>query len=438
MKVGIFGVGYVGLVTGVCLAELGHEVVCADIDASKIARLNHGECVIYEPGLEELLQRNIANGCIKFTTDIAEVVSHGTCLFIAVGTPPQEDGSADLQYVLAVARNIATHMQEFKVVIVKSTVPPGTCERVRETLAANAHYPDFVVASNPEFLKEGNAIQDFMQPDRIVLGMSDERARPYLEELYAAFPGQLLFMDLVSAELSKYASNAMLATRISFMNELSQIAEQAGADIEVVRAAMGLDPRIGPYFLRAGCGYGGSCFPKDVRALEQTAERLGINTPLLTAVEAVNAKQKQVLFDKLFQHFGSSLAQRVIAVWGLAFKPNTDDLRDASSRTLIEALWNIGVSQIRAYDPVAMPAFAELYGERSDLVLTDTPYAAAEGADAVVIVTEWGEFSDVDWSQVLNSLRHPVVIDGRNICDPAIMQQLPVIYYSIGRKVLRS
>ncbi|MFI4954340.1 MAG: UDP-glucose dehydrogenase family protein [Gammaproteobacteria bacterium] len=440
MKVSVFGVGYVGLVTGVCLAELGHEVICADIDEKKIHQLQQGKCPIYEPGLDELLQSNMTAGRLKFTTDLSQIVAHGVCLFIAVGTPPLADGSADLRYVLAAAQTIGSSMQEFKVVIVKSTVPVGTCEQVQatinETLAQQGREQAFVVASNPEFLKEGAAIKDFMQPDRIVMGVADEIAKQYLTELYAIFADKLLFTDLASSELSKYAANAMLATRISFMNELSLLAEKVGADIEVVREAIGRDPRIGPYFLRAGCGFGGSCFPKDVRALVQTAHQRGLKMPLLSAVETVNDQQKQILYNKLLEHFGSSLGQQVIAVWGLAFKPNTDDIREASSRVLIETLWKIGVPQVRVYDPVAMPAFHKAYGDRQDLVYADNLYAAAEGADALVIVTEWNEFNTVDWARILRDLRQTVVIDGRNICHLSVMHELPVTYYSIGRSTL--
>lgn len=440
MKISIFGVGYVGLVTGTCLAELGHEVLCVDIDTNKIYQLQQGICPIYELGLETILHRNMQAHRLQFTTDVMQAVMHGECIFIAVGTPQLADGKANLHYVFDAAQAIGRYMTEFKVVVVKSTVPVGTSQQVQEHIKAMLRLQDneqtFAMVSNPEFLKEGTAIQDFMQPDRIVIGCNEERAQRYLTEVYAPFVDKLLFMDITSAELSKYAANAMLATRISFMNELSHIAEKVGADIEIVREAIGRDPRIGAYFLRAGCGYGGSCFPKDVRALVQTAQQLEIDMPLLSAVEQVNQQQKQILVNKLLAHFGHTLTQQVIAIWGLAFKPHTDDIREASSRVLIEALWKIGVTEIRAYDPVAMPAFQQTYGERNDLYYMSDPYAAVEAADALVIVTEWPEFMQINWPRVVNSMRQRIIVDGRNICNLSLMQQLSVIYYSIGRAPL--
>ena len=398
MKVTIFGSGYVGLVTGTCLAEVGNDVLCIDIDEEKINKLNAGIIPIYEPGLDDLVHKNVATGRLKFTTDIEAGVSHGLFQFIAVGTPPDEDGSADLQYVVAVANSIATHMNEYRVVIDKSTVPVGTADRVtatiRSKLAERGIEVDFDVVSNPEFLKEGAAIDDFMKPDRIVIGTDNTRTAELLRDLYAPFNrshDRMVIMDIRSAELTKYAANAMLATKISFMNELSNIAELAGADIEEVRRGIGSDPRIGYHFIYPGAGYGGSCFPKDVKALAKTAQQLGHEPTLLNSVETVNENQKRVLVTKINKFFGDELSGKTIALWGLAFKPNTDDMREASSRVLMESLWEQGVT-VQAFDPEAMDEARRIYGERSDLVLSDSPEQALKSADALVILTEWNIF----------------------------------------------
>lgn len=388
MKVTVFGSGYVGLVTGACLADVGNNVVCVDIDQGKIDRLNAGEVPIHEPGLDDLIASNMAAGRLKFTTDIDLGVAHGLFQFIAVGTPPDEDGSADLQYVLAVANSIGERMNDYRVVINKSTVPVGTADKVRAKVQAaldqRGSTLQFDVVSNPEFLKEGAAIEDFMKPDRVVIGTDNPRTTELLRALYAPFNrnhDRLVCMDIRSAELTKYAANAMLATKISFMNELANLAEKLGADIENVRLGIGSDPRIGYHFIYPGCGYGGSCFPKDVKALERTARDVGYEAQLLQAVEGVNDRQKTRLFDKINRHFGGNLQGKTVAVWGLAFKPNTDDMREASSRTLMEALWQAG-AKVQAHDPVAMEETRRIYGERSDLTLCDTPMAAIQGADA--------------------------------------------------------
>ncbi len=439
MKITIFGSGYVGLVTGACLAEVGNEVLCVDIDPDKIAILNDGGVPIYEPGLEDLLRSNRAAGRLRFTTDPAEGVDHGLFQFIAVGTPPDEDGSADLQYVLAVARTIGEHMQDYRLIVDKSTVPVGTADRVRETLdqALKKRALDlpFDVVSNPEFLKEGAAIDDFMRPDRVIVGADDPRAGELLRMLYAPFNRnheRVMLMDVRSAELTKYAANAMLATKISFMNELSNIADALGADIEQVRLGIGSDPRIGYQFIYPGCGYGGSCFPKDVQALERTARGAGYPPRILNAVETVNHHQKRVLFEKIQAHFDGKLEGRTLALWGLAFKPNTDDMREASSRVLMEALWDAG-ARVRAYDPVAMGEARRIYGERPDLQLCDSAMDAIEGADALAIVTEWTQFRSPDFMAIRSALRHPVIFDGRNLFDPRMLSQSGLSYYSIGR-----
>jgi len=441
MKITVFGSGYVGLVTGACLADVGNEVLCIDIDAEKIDKLNQGVIPIYEPGLESIVQANHEAGRLKFSTDVAEGVNHGLFQFIAVGTPPDEDGSADLQYVLAVAESIGTHMQEYKVIVDKSTVPVGTADKVRtkvlETQKSLQRDVDFDVVSNPKFLKEGDAIDDFMKPDRIVIGTDNPRTTELLRALYAPFNrnhDRLVAMDIRSAELTKYAANAMLATKISFMNELANMAEKLGADIEHVRLGIGSDPRIGYHFIYPGCGYGGSCFPKDVQALERIARQVGYDAPLLQAVEAVNDRQKERLFDKVDHHFGGDLAGKTIALWGLAFKPNTDDMREAPSRALMEELWQKG-ARVQAYDPEAMEETMRIYGERDDLVLCDGPEAALENADALVVATEWKLFRSPNFDQIKQSLSSPVVFDGRNIYDPDSMAQLGFTYYAIGRGI---
>jgi UDPglucose 6-dehydrogenase len=440
MKVTIFGSGYVGLVTGACLAEVGNHVMCVDVDAAKIDLLNSGGVPIYEPGLDALVARNRAAGRLEFTTDAEAGVEHGLFQFIAVGTPPDEDGSADLQYVLAVARSIGRHMAEYKIVVDKSTVPVGTADKVaaavRETLAERRVELEFDVVSNPEFLKEGAAIEDFMRPDRIVVGTDNPRTAELLRALYAPFNRnheRVLIMDVRSAELTKYAANAMLATKISFMNELSNIAERVGADIEKVRVGIGSDPRIGYQFIYPGCGYGGSCFPKDVRALEQTALAAGYPAAILHAVEEVNARQKGVLFQKMQTHFGGDLRGKVIALWGLAFKPNTDDMREASSRVLMEALWDAG-AHVRAYDPVATAEARRIYGDRPDLTLCETAEDAVAGADALAVVTEWIAFRSPDFDMLKRRLKSAVVFDGRNIYDPKTVAAAGLTYHSIGRQ----
>jgi UDPglucose 6-dehydrogenase len=439
MKVSVFGSGYVGLVTGACLAEVGNEVVCVDIDQHKIDRLNRGEVPIHEPGLDAIIKRNMAANRLRFTTDVDVAVEHGLFQFVAVGTPPDEDGSADLQYVLAVARSIGERMQDYRVVVNKSTVPVGTADKVRATIAAvladRQAAVEFDVVSNPEFLKEGAAIEDFMKPDRIVVGTDNPRTTELLRALYAPFNrnhDRLVCMDIRSAELTKYAANAMLATKISFMNELANLAERLGADIEKVRVGIGSDPRIGYHFIYPGCGYGGSCFPKDVKALERTARDVDYPAQLLQAVEAVNDRQKLRLYEKLMAYFKGDVAGKTFALWGLAFKPNTDDMREASSRTLMEALWTQG-AKVRAYDPVAMEEAGRIYGECSDLTLCDSPEAALEGADALLIVTEWNVFRSPDFDCIKATLSHPAIFDGRNLYDPARMKALGFDYFAIGR-----
>ena len=439
MRLTIFGTGYVGLVTGTCLAEVGNQVVCVDIDARKIEMLNQGRIPIHEPGIEELVYRNHQAGRLTFTTDVAAGVKHGLFQFIAVGTPPDEDGSADLQYVLAVASSIGQHMDEYRVVVNKSTVPVGTADKVHATisraLAARDIEVEFDVVSNPEFLKEGNAIEDFMRPDRVIVGTDNPRTTELLRALYAPFNrnhDRVLAMDIRSAELTKYAANAMLATKISFMNEIANLAERLGADIEEVRVGIGSDPRIGYSFIYPGCGYGGSCFPKDVRALARTAQQAGYEAQLLDAVEAVNEHQKHVLFQKIERHFQGDLRGRTFGLWGLSFKPNTDDMREASSRVLMEALWARG-ARVRAHDPEAMEEAHRIYGEREDLMLCDTPEAAAEGADALVVVTEWHVFRSPDFDALKALLKQPVIFDGRNLYNPQLLARLGFVYYSIGR-----
>jgi len=439
MDVTIFGSGYVGLVTGACLAEVGNSVLCIDVDPAKIAILNSGGIPIYEPGLEDMVRRNREAGRLSFSNDPAEGVAHGLFQFIAVGTPPDEDGSADLQHVLAVARTIGEHMDSYRILVDKSTVPVGTADKVAEVVREYQNIRgadvEFDVVSNPEFLKEGAAIDDFMRPDRIVVGTDNPRTGELLRALYAPFNrnhDRMMLMDIRSAELTKYAANAMLATKISFMNELSNIAEAVGADIEKVRLGIGSDPRIGYKFIYPGCGYGGSCFPKDVRALEQTARSIGYVPELLHAVEAVNFRQKEVLFTKIRDFFDNALQGRTIALWGLAFKPNTDDMREASSRRLMEALWEAG-ARIRCFDPAAMEETDRIYGDRQDLVLTEDAMSALNDADALVIVTEWTEFRSPDFAAIKARLANPVIFDGRNLFDPKTVAAAGLSYLSIGR-----
>ncbi len=441
MKISIFGTGYVGLVTGACLADVGHKVLCMDLDQGKIQRLQQGQIPIWEPGLEAVVARNIAEGRLTFTTDTAEAVAHAELQFIAVGTPPGEDGSADLQYVLAVAEGIARHMGGYKLIVNKSTVPVGTADKVRErvqqVLAGRGQALPFEVVSNPEFLKEGSAVADFQKPDRIIVGAETERARGLMRELYEPFNRnhqRTLFMDVRSAELTKYASNAMLAARISFMNELANLAELLGADIEEVRRGMGADPRIGYQFIYPGCGYGGSCFPKDVRALERMAHEQGYEAQMMASIEAINQRQKQRLFDKLAAQLGGAeqLRGQTIALWGLAFKPNTDDMREAPSRTLMEALWQAGAT-VQAFDPVAMDETRKIYGERADLVLSPDKYAALQGAQALVICTEWQQFRAPDFEEMASRLNTRTIIDGRNLYAPDKLKAEGWTYLSIGR-----
>ena len=439
MRITIFGSGYVGLVTGACFAEVGNDVLCVDVDPRKVALLQRGEIPIHEPGLDELVKRNGADRRLRFTTDVAEGVAHGQFQFIAVGTPPDEDGSADLQHVRAVARSIGQHLEEYRVVVNKSTVPVGTADVVRETiagaLAERGKNIPFSVVSNPEFLKEGAAVADFMRPDRIIVGCDDHRATLLLRTLYAPFNrnrDRLIEMDVRSAELTKYAANAMLATKISFMNEIANLAERLGADVEKVRVGIGADPRIGYHFIYPGAGYGGSCFPKDVKALEYTARSVNYEAALLQAVEAVNERQKTVLFAKMQRHFNQGLRGRTFALWGLAFKPGTDDMREAPSRVLIEALWREGCT-VRAYDPAAMPETRRIYGERPDLRLCERPMDALHGADALIIVTEWSLFRSPDFDAIRQALKQPVIFDGRNLYDPDHLREQGFIYYAIGR-----
>ncbi len=442
MKLTIFGSGYVGLVTGACLAEMGNHVVCVDVDPGKIALLNSGGVPIHEPGLDELIASNMAKGRLKFTTDAKAGVDHGLFQFIAVGTPPDEDGSADLRYVLAVAETIGKHMDGYKVVITKSTVPVGTADKVRarleQTLATRETAPEFDVVSNPEFLKEGAAIGDFMKPDRIVVGTDNPRTTELLRALYEPFTrnhDRLIVMDIRSAELTKYAANAMLATKISFMNELANLAERMGADIEKVRVGIGSDPRIGYHFIYPGAGYGGSCFPKDVQALERSAREYGFEAIILAAVEERNRRQKSVLVEKIQAHFGKNLAGKTFALWGLAFKPNTDDMREAPSRVVMEALWAAG-AKVRAYDPVAMEETQRLYGAQLAgglLAMCANGDEAVQGADALAILTEWKEFRSPDFDGLKAALATPVVFDGRNLYDPGLMRRQGFTYYAIGR-----
>lgn len=439
MKVTVFGTGYVGLVTGACLADVGHDVLCVDIDQQKVDNLNNGIIPIYEPGLDGLVKQAVQNGLLHFTTDKERAVAHGQLQFIAVGTPSGEDGSADMQYVLAVANTIGELMDDYKVIVNKSTVPVGTADLVnaalKTALVKREQLINYDVVSNPEFLKEGAAINDFMKPDRIVIGTNSAMAEKLLRELYAPFNrnhDRTLVMDVRSAELTKYAANALLATKISFINEMANLAERLGADIEQVRNGIGADPRIGYHFIYPGCGYGGSCFPKDVKALINIAKDVGYKAELMQAVDEVNSRQKGKLFDYITQHFGSDLKGKKFALWGLAFKPNTDDMREAPSRVLIEALWRAGAI-VQAYDPVAMEEAQHIYGVRADFKLMGTKESALESADALIICTEWKNFRAPDFERIRESLKTPVIFDGRNLYDPLRVAEYGLDYYAVGR-----
>jgi UDPglucose 6-dehydrogenase len=439
MKITIYGSGYVGLVTGACLADVGHHVLCVDIDENKVNNLKQGIIPIYEPGLDEMIKQCAADGNINFTTSAEEAVAFADVQFIAVGTPPDEDGSADLQYVLAVASSIAQHMDRPKIIVDKSTVPVGTAEKVStevsRILAERGAAIDFDVCSNPEFLKEGSAIPDFMRPDRIVVGTSNRDTEVVMRELYEPFNrnhDRMVFMDVPSAELTKYAANSLLATKISFMNEISNLAELLGADIENVRRGIGSDSRIGFQFIYPGCGYGGSCFPKDVQALARTAHSVGYDAQLLQAVEDVNYRQKQVLPKRIKQHFGNDLSGKVFAIWGLSFKPETDDMREASSRVTIEELLQAG-ALLQVFDPVAMDESRRIFGDREGITYVDDKHAATRGADALVIHTEWKAFRVPDFEMLADELNSKVIFDGRNLYDPAMLKEHGWTYYAIGR-----
>ena len=440
MKASIIGTGYVGLVTGACLADVGNHVLCFDVDERKIGMLRAGEIPIFEPGLKEIVRNNVASGRLAFTTDPKESATYAKLQMIAVGTPPGEDGSADLQYVIAAARSIATHMDGPRVIVDKSTVPVGTADKVRDAVAATLKQRgashSFAMVSNPEFLKEGAAVEDFMRPDRIVIGAEDADAIATMRELYGPFQRnheRLQVMDIRSAELTKYAANAMLATRISFMNELALLAERLGADIEQVRIGMGSDPRIGYHFLYPGAGYGGSCFPKDVTALIRTGEENGIELKVVRAVEEANQRQKSVIAEKVARRFGENLEGKRFALWGLAFKPNTDDMREAPSRVIVEALANRG-AHVVAYDPVAMDEARRVFGDVPHLAYASSPLAACDGADALVVVTEWKEFRSPDFEDLKVRLKSPVIFDGRNLYDPALIRAAGFRYFAIGRR----
>ena len=443
MNIGVIGTGYVGLVTGTCFADVGNQVICVDNNKDKVADLNRGKLPIYEPGLGRLVAENEAAGRLGFTTDIARAVEECEVLFIAVGTPPDEDGSADLRHVLGVASEIGEHINDYRVIVTKSTVPVGTAEKVSaaiaEKLKERSADVQYAVASNPEFLKEGAAIDDFMKPDRIVVGVEDDRAIELMRELYAPFNRnreRLVFMDIPSAELTKYAANAMLATKISFMNELSNIADKLGANIELVRHGIGSDPRIGYQFIYPGCGYGGSCFPKDVQALFRTAGEVGYDARILRAVEDVNLDQKHLLLNKIDAAYSDrkdGIKGKTFALWGLSFKPGTDDMREAPSRVIIEGLWERGAS-VRAYDPVAMEEAGRIYGERDDLNLANTENDAMQGADALVIVTEWKSFRSPDFALMSEALSDKLIFDGRNLYEPAAVAAHGLQYHSIGRR----
>lgn len=440
MKVTIFGTGYVGLVTGTCLADMGHHVMCVDINEQKVQALKQGIIPIFEPGLDALVKTNVASGNLNFTTSAEEGVNYADVQFIAVGTPPDEDGSADLQYVLAVANSIASYMTGYKVIVNKSTVPVGTADKVQavveKVLQARSAALEFDVVSNPEFLKEGAAVNDCMKPDRIVIGAKSDKAVAMMKELYAPFNrnhDRMIVMDVRSSELTKYAANCMLATKISFMNEMANLAERLGADIEQVRLGIGSDPRIGYHFIYPGCGYGGSCFPKDVQALIRTADQIDFDSHILKAVEQVNERQKSVLVDRVKEHFGRhNIAGKTFALWGLAFKPNTDDMREAPARVVMEALWELG-AKVQAFDPEAMEETQRIYGQRDDLSLCGTKEAALQNADALIICTEWKNFRAPDFKALRAALKHPVVFDGRNLYDPEVVKRHDMVYYAIGR-----
>jgi UDPglucose 6-dehydrogenase len=439
MKVTVFGTGYVGLVTGVCLAEVGNDVLCIDVNQKKIDDLNKGILPIYEYGLEALLKENQQAGRLRFTTDSQEAVNHGVFQFIAVGTPPDEDGGADLKYVLEVANTIAENMHDYRIIINKSTVPVGTADQVKAIILkaqeSRGEAIDFDVVSNPEFLKEGAAIDDFMKPDRIIIGTDNPRTAELLKVLYAPFNRsheRVIIMDVRSAELTKYAANAMLATKISFMSELANLAELLGADIEQVRNGIGSDSRIGYAFIYPGCGYGGSCFPKDIKALEHTAQQVGYKAELLSAVENVNSRQKQVLVNKILMHYHGDVKGKTFAMWGLAFKPRTDDMREASSRVILEALINAGAI-VKAFDPEAMAEAYRIYGDKPGLTLVETAEDALQGADALIVVTEWKNFWSPDFEVIKNTLKDEVIFDGRNLYQPKLLKRLGITYYGIGR-----
>lgn len=439
MKITIYGSGYVGLVAAACFAEVGHEVLCMDVDENRIKQLQNGQIPIYEPGLEDLVQLTFKSNHLQFTTDARVAVRHGECQFIAVGTPPDQQGNADLSYVLAVARTIGQHIQGYTVVVDKSTVPIGTADKVRQTireeLIKRNQEVAFDVVSNPEFLKEGAALEDFRKPDRVVLGGESEKALRLLKQLYASFNHDndcIITMDTRSAELTKYAANAMLATKISFMNEMANLAEKVGADIEKVRIGIGSDPRIGYHFTHAGCGYGGSCFGKDIQALICTAREYQSPSDIVQAVERVNQRQKMHLFKKMHAHFRGDLQGKVFAVWGLSFKPETDDMRDAPSQMILQALWEKGAI-VQAYDPEAMSEAEKLFGSRDDLQYGSCPEDVLEGADALVILTEWRIFRSPDFDKIKQMLKTPVIFDGRNIYDPLLLENAGFIYYGIGR-----
>jgi len=439
MRLTIFGSGYVGLVTGACMAEMGNHVVCYDIDEDKIARLNQGEIPIYEPGLDAYIERNVEAGRLEFTTDVKKAVDHGLFQFISVGTPPDEDGSADLKHVLAVACSIGEHMDDYRIIVDKSTVPVGTADKVRAKIQGELQKRgksiEFDVVSNPEFLKEGDAIGDFMKPDRIVVGTDNPRTTELLHSLYEPFTRnheRVISMDIRSAELTKYAANAMLATKISFMNELANLAERFGADIEHVRQGIGSDPRIGYQFIYPGAGYGGSCFPKDVQALAKSAAESGYEAALLNAVEDVNTRQKRRIFEKIHEHYDGDLKGKTIALWGLSFKPRTDDMRAAPSRVIMESLWDAG-ARVQAYDPEAMGEAKRIYPNNEGLQLCETAGEALEGADALVIITEWQEFRSPDFDVMKGALKDAVIFDGRNLYDPELLRSFGLAYYAIGR-----
>ena len=440
MKITVIGTGYVGLVTGACLADAGNTVFCLDLNEEKIKKLNQGEIPIFEPGLEPIVRRNEAAGRLKFSTDIAASVAHGEIQVIAVGTPPSEDGSADMQHVIAAARNVGRHMDGYKVVVTKSTVPVGTADKVKQAIIEEhkkrGRGSDFTVVSNPEFLKEGAAVEDFMRPDRIIVGSDDARAIALLRQLYAPFQRnreRIIVMGVRSAELTKYAANSMLAARISFMNELANLAEVIGADIEEVRRGIGSDPRIGYQFLYAGAGYGGSCFPKDVKALQRSAQEAGKPLRLMHAVEEVNDAQKHVLGEKIRKHLGK-MQGKTIALWGLAFKANTDDMREAASLTLIGDMTHDGAT-VRAYDPAAREVARKMFSENKKVLIVDSADEALEGADVLAIVTEWQEFRSPDFAAIKQKLKSPAIFDGRNLYDPAALKAQGIAYYPIGRRL---